>query len=191
MAYEGKLPDEAVADHVVPSKAFPVLVAPNLRASTLLSKEELEYLAVRNTLVIDLNKDMSRVPYKSQMSAKLSKSERMLMAYAFDPLENLLRIYASTCREVIRQEHIRDGLLAELLNNGKARAYRPEIHMAWQEKMITIAKELLRYGYARVSETTVVESRNTKPLIVNLTKKGEQYVINDEEPIEEGEFDGD
>jgi hypothetical protein len=52
------------------------------------------------------------------------------------------------------------------------------------EKQIMIAEKLLRYRYGRVPENETFEAERPSSLIVNLTKKGETYVVNDTtEPV--------
>ena len=62
---------------------------------------------------------------------------------------------------------------------------------AGYDKLINIGDKLLRYGYGRVPETINIEDRRPSPLVINLTKKGDQYIVNDEQPdlIEYGDSD--
>lgn len=116
------------------------------------------------------------------------RSAIRLRTLRFDPLQELVNKYRELEREVERQEKIRDGIIVELNAKGQPRSYRPEVHHAIYEKLINISDKLLRYAYARVPEE-VVEDRPTAPLVVNLTKKGETYVVNDEPEIIKDEAD--
>ena len=100
----------------------------------------------------------------------------------FDPIGELVSNYRAVQKEIERQEMIRDNQIVELTTTGKTKAYRPEVHHALYDKLINIGEKLLRYGYGRVPETTVVEQKQAMPLIVNLTKKGQVYVANDTQP---------
>ena len=107
------------------------------------------------------------------------KSVARLNQARYDPIGELVNNYRKLQEEIERQEKIRDGLIVELQNNGKPRAYRAEIHHALYDKLIAIGDKLLRYGYGRVPETIQVEDKRAQPLIVNLTKKGDVYIAND------------
>lgn len=115
------------------------------------------------------------------------KSQIRLKQLYFDPIEELVNQYRLLSAEVDRQEKIRNREIIELTTTGKERAYRAEIHHALFDKMTKIAGELLRYGYGRVPELNVTENRAPASLVVNLTKKGDQYVVNEPEPVTDDE----
>ena len=85
---------------------------------------------------------------------------------------------------------MRTGELVELTPSGKPRAYRAEVHQEWLNKQATIADKLLRYQYARVSETVVVDNKPRMPVVINLHKNRETMRLNlldvdtDETPAE-------
>jgi hypothetical protein len=106
------------------------------------------------------------------------RSAIRLRTLNFDPITTLVSQYKALEKEIERQEKIRDGVVVELNANGKPKAYRAEVHHALYDKLTNISDKLLRYAYSRVPED-VVEEKVTSPLIVNLTKKGETYVVND------------
>lgn len=120
-----------------------------------------------------------RTPGVPQYQAGGPRSVRRLAALNYDPIGELVENYRKIQSEIERQEKIRDGLIVELQNNGKPRAYRAEVHHALYDKLIAIGDKLMRYGYGRVPETINIEEKKAMPLIVNLTKKGEVYVAND------------
>jgi hypothetical protein len=116
------------------------------------------------------------------------RSVRRLETLNFDPIGELVASYRKLEEEIAYQEKLRSGAIVEMNpGTGRARAYRPELHHAMFDRKIVIAEKLLRYGYGRVPETTFVEEKKPQALIVNLTKKGETYVINgsDEGPLDE------
>ena len=120
------------------------------------------------------------------------KSVAKLRQLEFDPITTLVMQYRKIESELERQEKIRSGEVVELKADGTPKAYRVDIHMSLFDKLTNISKELLRYGYGRVPELNVLEQRAPMPLIVNLTRKGEQFVVNDhkhdeERTIENGE----
>ena len=123
-----------------------------------------------------------RPPGIPQFQAGGQKSVARLRQLQYDPIGELVETYNKLKSELERQEKIRDGLTVELGSNGKPRAYRAEVHHAIYDKLIAIGDKLLRYGYGRVPETLLVEEKKPQPLVVNLTKKGDTYVVNDEMP---------
>ena len=108
------------------------------------------------------------------------KSVARLRNLQFDPIGELVAKYRKLESEIEYQEKIKTGEIQELGPGGRVRAYRPEVHHALYDKLITIGKELLRYGYGRVPEQVNNEQAVPQPLIVNLTAKGEVYVVNEE-----------
>lgn len=129
--------------------------------------------------------------------AGVGRSVARLEHLKFDPIGELVEKYREVGREILRQNDIRDGLIVELKPDGKPRYYNSEAHMSLHDKQINIAKELLRYGYGRVPEMAQVDDPRPKPtLVVNLTKKGDTYVVNDfvteeEQPQHDGDVYGD
>lgn len=122
----------------------------------------------------------------SNFKAGAKRSQARLAYLDFDPIGELVKQYRKLELEIEYQEKIRSKEIVELTSTGREKAYRPEVHHALYDKLNKIGEALLRYGYGRVPETTIVEEKRPLPLIVNLTKKGEQYVINqdDTESIE-------
>lgn len=118
-----------------------------------------------------------------------NKSINRLKQLQYDPIGELVATHNKLKAELERQEQIRDGVIVELTATGKPKAYRAEVHHALYDKVIAISEKLLRYNYGRVPELNVVESRVPQPMVVNLTKKGDTYVINNEMP--DGDFDDD
>jgi hypothetical protein len=117
------------------------------------------------------------------------RSQRRLQDLGFDPIGELVGTYRKLQEEIKHQEAIRDGVRVELTLKGTPKAYRPDIHHALYDRLTKIASELLRYGYGRVPELNAPETKPPAALVVNLTKKGEQYVVNDDEPIQQPNID--
>lgn len=115
-----------------------------------------------------------------QFHSGAKRSVARLKQLNYDPIGELVANYRKLQAEVERQEKIRDGAIVELTSTGRTKAYRAEVHHALYDKLITIGDKLLRYGYGRVPETTIVEDRKPMPLVVNLTKKGEVYTVNED-----------
>lgn len=135
-------------------------------------------------------------PTPTLFQAGAKRSQLRLKHLGFDPIGELVKQYRQLELELEYQEGLRSGAIVELsASTGKAKAYRPEVHHAIYDKLIKVGEALLRYGYGRVPETTVVEEKRPMPLVVNLTKKGETYVINDnsgdmpDEEMDDDSFD--
>jgi hypothetical protein len=109
-----------------------------------------------------------------------ARSVARLRSLEFDPIGELVAQYRKLQDELKRQEDIRANRIVELRADGKPKSYRVDIHMGLYDKLREIGKELLRYGYGRVPELNVVTDRVPQPLVVNLARKGEQFVINNE-----------
>lgn len=111
-----------------------------------------------------------------------ARSVGRLKILNFDPIGELVHKYRDLEKELERQKQIRNGEVVELTAAGKPKSHNPEIMLAIYDKQVNIAEKLLRYRYGRVPE--VDDGRVAPPaaLIVNLTKKGETYVVNEEQP---------
>jgi hypothetical protein len=101
----------------------------------------------------------------------------------FDPIDSLVKTYRELEKEVQIQEQMRNGDLVRLNANGRVINYRPDVHHALYDKLITIGEKLLRFGYARVPETTIIEDGDRKPLTINLTGTDGVFKINDSERL--------
>ncbi len=131
-----------------------------------------------------------RPPGIPQFQSGGQRSVARLRNLQYDPIGELVAKYRMLEAEIARQEKIRDGVIVELTATGKPKSYRAEVHHALFDKLIAIGDKLLRYGYGRVPETVMVEEKKPLPLIVNLTKRGETYVVNeDQNPMLEDEDD--
>jgi hypothetical protein len=110
------------------------------------------------------------------------KSVRRLEMLNFDPITKLVERHSALTKELEYQEKRRKNEIVELTGSGKARAFMMDHLLMIHSQLFTIEKELLRYGYGRVPEQGMVENTRTAPLVINLTKKGEQYIVNDYGP---------
>ncbi len=111
-----------------------------------------------------------------------NRSVARLRNLNYDPIAKLVQKYNELDEEIAYQKKLRAGSIVELNATGKPRAYRVEAHYALFDKQISIGEKLLRYGYGRVPEVVEEEQKVAMPLVINLTKKGGTYVINDEQP---------
>lgn len=112
------------------------------------------------------------------------RSQKRLDTLKFDPIGELVKQYEAIQLLVRHQEDMRDGRRIELTVTGKPKNYRAEVHHALYDKLINIGDKLLRYGYGRVPEVNIIEERKPQALIVNLTKKGETYIVNEDDVVQ-------
>lgn len=102
----------------------------------------------------------------------------------YDPIGELVKKYRELDVELQHQQKLRSGELVEMTATGRPRNFNPKLLMDIYEKQIMIAEKLLRYRYGRVPENETFDAERPSALIVNLTKKGETYVVNETaEPV--------
>lgn len=123
-----------------------------------------------------------KLPGQPTIHCGSARAVNVLKHLGFDPIGELVNRYRILEKEIEYQEKLRDGVIVELSANGKPRNYRPEVHHALYDRIIKINEALLRYRYGRVPETNYLENSQPKPMIINLSKKGETYIINNEQP---------
>jgi len=111
------------------------------------------------------------------------RSVNVLNMLRFDPIEELVTAYRKLQAELTWHEQLRSNDLIPLKADGSIRHYSVDAHMRVYEQMQGIAKELLRYGYGRVPETIDLNINRPSKLVINLTKKGEAFEINNQEDI--------
>ena len=110
---------------------------------------------------------------------KLLSGSALLDELEFSPIEAMLDNYNKLTYQIERFEKIQSRELVIFKADGiSERYYNEELHMSLMEKRAKISESLLRYKYARVPETTNV---NTTPPVmhVHLTRKGESVKINE------------
>lgn len=117
------------------------------------------------------------------------RSIQRLAQLDFDPIGELVQKYRKIEKELELQEELREGRVVHLKPDGKARQYYADQHMAIYDKLLSVADKLLRYGYGRVPETSIVKNEAPPAFIVNLAKPGEQYVVAPE--ADEGDYEDD
>ena len=115
------------------------------------------------------------------------KSTARMRELDFDPIKALVDTYRKVEREVARHELIQEGKLVELNAQGNPRAYRPDVHHALSDKQIAVGEKLMRYMYGRVPDEGQAAPVAPPALVVQLTQKGETYVINEQPPEDEEE----
>jgi hypothetical protein len=118
-------------------------------------------------------------PGKPRFPAGANRSTRRLATIGYDPIGELVKQYRRLEQECIYLRKLRDGVVVELhATTGKPRAFRYEALIGMETMLQNTADKLLRYGYGRVPEVSVVESKVMQPLVVNLSREGETYVVN-------------
>lgn len=140
---------------------------------------------------IEVKQPVGAIRGAPQYRAGGNRSVARLRALAFDPIGELVKQYRKLEVELEHQEKLRSGAVQEMTSSGKVRAYRPDVHQQIYDRLINISEKLLRYGYGRVSETTIIDSASKPSFVVNLTKKGEQYVVSSPDETPQLELDED
>jgi hypothetical protein len=120
-----------------------------------------------------------------------TRSVARLKQLNYDPIGELVNKYRKLEDEITYQEKLRSNAIVELNASGKPRAYRAEQHYALYDKLINISEKLLRYRYGRVPETPDNDVKPPSPLVINLTKKGETYIVNEEQEQPDRPFEDD
>jgi hypothetical protein len=112
--------------------------------------------------------------------AGAQRSVGRLKYLGYDPIGELVKKYKELDVELAHQQKLRSGEIVELNAYGKPRNFNPQVLMEIYDKQINIAEKLLRYRYGRVPEGELPNYDRPSSLIVNLTKKGESYVVNND-----------
>ena len=99
----------------------------------------------------------------------------------FDPIEAKVRLAARYEKELEYFKKLQAGQV--LSEEGKPKRYSAQAHIMCMAAYDKLINDLLRYGYARVSETVTVES----PQLPKVTFILDAEIINEEK--EEEEFD--
>lgn len=129
-----------------------------------------------STLDKEFTKDVRIVRRYKEGSRKASYLMRI---ENFDPLQKLIENYRRIEKELEYQENVRDGRIVPLTATGKVRSYNAEHHYGLFDKLNKIGSDLLRYKYGRVPENEGTTGEGATPLIVNLSKNGETFTINE------------
>ena len=95
-------------------------------------------------------------------------------------MQELVETYKRLEAEIKWQEDWRDGKITLLNAKGQPRVFYPDHLYALHDKKALIADKLLRYGYGRVPETTVLEGGDKPPLVINLRGGGKKVVNGDD-----------
>lgn len=126
---------------------------------------------------------------KGAVSFYSQKSVQKLRQLGFDPIEKMVDLYQKITKEIEKMDKLNTNNTAFTTMTGERRtrfsgvAYANLI--AIQQKIIA---DLMRYGYARVSETIIMTPQATAPLTIMLTKEGDVF---QEAAFEEVEYEED
>ena len=116
---------------------------------------ELDKLNLSKSLKVEMRNHLPKGDLK-----KIPCSITTLSRLGFDPIVQLVKQYNVIVDEIELQERIRDGRLTELDHKGNVKRYSYKEHMILHDRLTNISKELLRYGYGRVSETIQTDPDN-------------------------------
>lgn len=104
-------------------------------------------------------------------------SVERLASLGYDPLTRMIKQLIKLEEEIETQEGIRDGRIKRLRQDGNERAYSPQFHMSLVQQAAALNEKILRFGYARVSETVQVEHKAPE-LKINLFSSNETFTLN-------------
>ena len=105
-----------------------------------------------------------------------TKSQQRLASLGFDPMGALVDQYRAIEAEIAYQEKLRDGTIVELNGKGQPKTFYPDHLYALYDKLTSIGDKLLRYGYGRTPETSILATDDRAPLVINLSKGGKKVV---------------
>lgn len=99
---------------------------------------------------------------------------RRLAELGFDPLEELIKLYDKVSNEIEEMEELK--LVPKILTDGSVRRFSSMAYAQLVTVQQKLSNDLMRYGYARVPETVIVEKEVPRP-VINLTAKGEVFDV--------------
>ncbi len=122
-------------------------------------------------------------------SQRPTKAQRELKRLKFNPIAKLVDKYAELEEEIALQKAFRSGSIVQVspVTGKPINGYRADYLLGVFDKQLTIAKELLRYNFARVSEAVEAEKVVPPPLTVHLTAPGQKFVLNGDGFAEDAE----
>lgn len=92
-----------------------------------------------------------------------------LRELGFDPIEKLVQLYEQIDNEITDLTRLKEAPI--LLKNGETRRYSSMAHASLLTTQQKLINDLMRYGYARVSETVNLKNNTPPGLTINLTPK--------------------
>ena len=97
---------------------------------------------------------------------------RKLNQLEFCPITALVRQYEDICLDLTKMQFNHDGSVRKDMDM--------EAYCALQNTRQKIGADLLRYGYSRIPETSVLQTVAVPSLVVQLTQDGDTYTMPDE-----------
>jgi hypothetical protein len=137
-------------------------------------RKELNKMILMNTKgIIGRPRDISKTTTVHGSWLLSRDSVRRLEQLKFDPILRMVQQYDRLEEDIYNLTHNPDGSYKEKFS-----------HMAYSSMALIqqkIANDLIRYGYARVTETTNVNNNNVGPLMIQLTDKSDEAGDNNTE----------
>jgi len=109
----------------------------------------------------------------------LSKSQEILEYLEFDPIVELVSKYKELEALCNWHERWRIGEIQPISANGRARNYSPTAHAEIYDRLLKVSEQLLRYKYGRIPETLEIQHKEIPPFVVNLSREGDTYSLNE------------
>lgn len=95
-----------------------------------------------------------------------------------DPLVEMVELHKKLVTEIKRQEELRDMAAGGLKLLGKYSSYAHSKFLEADQKLLN---DLLPYKYAKVPVEVDLTNRNIAPMVINLTKEGDMFIVDPEE----------
>jgi hypothetical protein len=107
-----------------------------------------------------------------------------LKELGFDPLEKMVELYDEITEEIKMMTKNPDGSRKyKVLKDGTV-TNQPDWSALAHSTLIAaknkVVSDLLRYGYARVTEATIVAQKEIKPLTIITSRSGDKFAPNEE-----------
>lgn len=110
---------------------------------------------------------MARSPVKINSKNSIAKLEEL----GFDPLAELIKFHDQLDIDIANMLYDEEG-------QPRAR-YSQQAYSSLLATKRSVYADLLRYGYARVTESVEVKTPNIKPVVIKLAKRAEDFEMQD------------
>ena len=119
-------------------------------------------------------------PLQRTRSKIAKRATDKMNSRGYDPIDGQLDLYDRLIDEDRVMCAIRDGSLVKITPSGPTQRYSSMAHAAILAQINKLHGDLLRFGYARVSETVIEQKAVRSPLVIEL-EGDDVRIINDEQ----------
>lgn len=129
------------------------------------------------------NSKLWRAPEDFELKDNIKKGRKYtkssvarLESLGFDPIERLVDLYLDISRQIAVQEELQQA--SKVRFDGSVLKYSAMTHAALLSTQQKLLNDLMRYGYARVSETVTVNTDDVPKMVINLTPTGGTFQVD-------------